>query len=262
MKYDSLFSLKRKIAVVVGGAGLLGREIVQGFAELGASVMLADCNKKKGISIAEEMQGLGLDVEFELLDIASEQALIKLISDVHKKHKKIDIWVNCAYPKTKDWGAKFEKIHFSSWRKNIDMHLNGYYLCCKKIMEYMVRQRSGSIINFASIYGMLGPTFSVYQGTKMTMPAAYAAIKGGIINFTRFLAAYGGRYNIRVNSISPGGVWNNQPAQFVRRYVDKVPLDRMADKEDIAGGVIYLASDASKYVTGHNLIIDGGWSII
>jgi NAD(P)-dependent dehydrogenase (short-subunit alcohol dehydrogenase family) len=126
----------------------------------------------------------------------------------------------------------------------------------------MKKNRSGSIINFSSKYGFVAPDFSLYKNTKMTMPAAYSAIKGGIVNFSRYLASYYGEYNIRVNCVSPGGVYDNQPEAFVKKYIQKTPLKRMASKEDVVGGVIYLASEAAKYVTGHNLIIDGGWNII
>lgn len=146
--------------------------------------------------------------------------------------------------------------------KNIEMHLGGYFICCRKIAEYMKRQKRGSIINFGSTYGMVGPDFNIYKDTKMTMPAAYSLIKGGIINFTKYLASYYGKYSIRVNSISPGGVYDRQPPIFVKKYAAKTLLKRMANKEDMVGAVIYLASDASRYVTGHNLVVDGGWSII
>ena len=126
----------------------------------------------------------------------------------------------------------------------------------------MKTKRSGSIINLASIYGIVAPDFSIYKNTKMTMPAAYSAIKGGIISFTKYLASYYGKFNIRVNCISPGGLHDKQPQTFVKKYIKKTPLRRMARSGDIVGGIIYLASDASKYVTGHNLVIDGGFSII
>jgi NAD(P)-dependent dehydrogenase (short-subunit alcohol dehydrogenase family) len=126
----------------------------------------------------------------------------------------------------------------------------------------MKKQKSGSIINLSSIYGFLGPDFYIYKDTAMTMPAAYSVIKGGIINFTRYLASYYGKYKIRINCISPGGVYCKQPRVFVKRYIQNTPLGRMAYKEDIVGAVIYLASDSARYVTGHNLVVDGGLSII
>ena len=196
------------------------------------------------------------------MEITKEKSVSDLVNFIAKKFGRIDIWVNNAYPRTKDWGDKFEDIKLSSWKKNIDMHLNGYFICCQKVVEYMKKRKSGTIINMASVYGVVGPDFSIYKGTDMTMPAGYSAIKGAIINFTRYLASYYAKYDIRVNCISPGGVYNKQPSMFVKRYTDKTPLKRMAEKEDIIGAAIYLASDASKYVTGHNLVVDGGFSII
>jgi len=150
----------------------------------------------------------------------------------------------------------------NSWRENIDMHLNGYYFSAQKIAECMKKQRLGSIINFSSIYGIVAPDFSLYEDTNMTMPPAYSAIKGGIVNFTKYLAAYYGKFNIRVNVVSPGGIYDAQSEKFVHRYNEKTPLGRMTDKNDITGAVTYLASDAASYVTGHNLVVDGGWSVV
>lgn len=262
MKYDSLFSLKNKVAVVTGGAGLIGKEFVRGLAEAGAVSIIADMDKKKSKGLAEEFSSIGMDVIFKSLDITKEKSVSDLINFIDKKFGRIDIWINNAYPRTSDWGDKFEDVKFSSWKKNIDMHLNGYFICSQKTAEYMKKKRQGVIINMASIYGIMGPDFFIYKGTDMTMPAAYSAIKGGIITFTKYLASYYGKYNIRVNCISPGGVYDKQPGIFVKRYADKVLLKRMAEKEDMVGAAIYLVSDASKYVTGHNLVVDGGWSVV
>lgn len=262
MKHNNLFNLKGKVAIVTGGAGLIGKEIVRALAEFGASVVVGEIDKTKGKNIAGEFRALKLDVIFKHLNITKESSVSGLIDFLNKKYGRIDIWVNNAYPRTQDWGVIFEEISTQSWRKNVDMHLNGYFVCCQKIAEFMKKQRSGSIINFGSTYGIVGPEFSIYKGTKMTVAAPYSAIKGGIINFTRYLASYYGKYNVRVNSLSPGGVFDKQSKAFIDRYIAKTPLKRMARKEDIVGGVIYLASDAARYVTGHNLVVDGGWSAI
>ena len=126
----------------------------------------------------------------------------------------------------------------------------------------MKRQKKGSLINIASTYGINGPDFSIYEGTEMTMPAAYAVIKGGLVNFTKYLASYYAKHGVRVNALSPGGVFDNQPESFVKNYNKKTPLGRMARPEDMVGAIVYLASDASSYVTGHNLVVDGGWSAV
>jgi NAD(P)-dependent dehydrogenase (short-subunit alcohol dehydrogenase family) len=262
VKYNNLFDLSGKVAVVTGGVGLLGKEFVMGLAGAGALTVIADANKVSAGRICEDFKKHGFDVIYQYLNITKEKSISRLIESIDNRYGHIDIWVNNAYPKTSDWGKKFQDIEPASWKKNIDMHLFGYFMCCKNIAEYMKKQKSGSIINLSSIYGFLGPDFYIYKDTAMTMPAAYSVIKGGIINFTRYLASYYGKYKIRINCISPGGVYCKQPRVFVKRYIQNTPLGRMAYKEDIVGAVIYLASDSARYVTGHNLVVDGGLSII
>jgi NAD(P)-dependent dehydrogenase (short-subunit alcohol dehydrogenase family) len=245
-----MFSVKGKVIVVTGGNGLLGKQMVSAFRENGAIVIAADIyfEEKKSDDI--------------IIDITNETSLKNGIVTIIKKYKKIDGWVNNAYPRTEDWGDKFEDILLESWRKNVDMHLNGYFLCCQIVLEQMKIQRFGSLINMSSIYGLIGPDFTVYEGTEMTMPAAYSAIKGGLNNLTRYLASYYGEYQIRVNTVSPGGIFDHQPELFVNNYNNKVPLKRMGQPKDIVAAVFYLLTDEASYVTGHNLVVDGGWSII
>lgn len=245
-----MFSLKDKVIVVTGGNGLLGKQMVSTFRNHGALVVAAD------IYFEEQ------SVDDLIMDITDENSVNEGIAAIVKKYNRIDGWVNNAYPRTKDWGNKFEKIALESWRKNVDMHLNGYFLCCQVVLEQMKIQGFGSLINMSSIYGLVGPTFSVYEGTEMTMPAAYSAIKGGLNNFTRYLASYYGAYQIRVNTVSPGGIFDKQPESFVNNYNKKVPMKRMGSPEDIVSAVFFLLTNDSSYITGHNLVVDGGWSII
>lgn len=252
--YSSIFSCENKTAIVTGGCGLIGREIVKGLSQYGAMVYIADQDE------ASAQKLINQNIKFLNLDITSESSVREVLQTVLEDSGKIDILVNCAYPRTKDWVVKFEKISFESWKENVNNHLGGYFLCCQKVAEQMKFQQSGSIINFASTYGIVAPDFSIYEGTEMTMPAAYSAIKGGIITFTKYLASYYGKYNVRVNTVSPGGIFDNQAPSFVDKYSHKTPLGRMGNPGEIVGAVIYLASDASSYVTGHNLIVDGGWT--
>jgi NAD(P)-dependent dehydrogenase (short-subunit alcohol dehydrogenase family) len=245
-----MFSIKDKVIVVTGGNGLLGKQMVSTFRENGAITISVD--------IKFDLQGQD---DF-LMDITDEHSVKSLVNLIVKKYNKIDGWVNNAYPRTTDWGSKFENILLESWRKNVDMHLNGYFLCCQVVLEQMKIQGFGSLINMSSIYGLVGPDFAIYEGTQMTMPAAYAAIKGGINNFTRYLASYFGKYQIRINTISPGGILDNQSQIFIDNYKKKVPMNRMGEPKDIVSAVYFLLSDEASYITGHNLIIDGGWSII
>jgi NAD(P)-dependent dehydrogenase (short-subunit alcohol dehydrogenase family) len=245
-----MFSLNNKVIVVTGGNGLLGREIVASLKGAGAIVISADIN-----IVTENNENVHID-------IANEQSVSKAIKSILSLYGSIDGWVNNAYPRTKDWGNKLENVSISSWRENVDLHLNGYFICCKYVLEQMKKQGRGSLINMSSIYGFLGPDFSVYEGTEMTMPVAYSAIKGGINNLTRYLASYFGPFQVRVNSISPGGIFDNQSDKFVHNYNNKVPMRRMGEPKDIVAAVHFLLSNESSYITGHNLVVDGGWSII
>ncbi|OGW48540.1 MAG: hypothetical protein A2Z50_07240 [Nitrospirae bacterium RBG_19FT_COMBO_42_15] len=253
--YKELFSCKGRTAIVTGGAGLIGRGIVKALHEFGAEVYIADIDKNKADELIRD-----ISVKYVYLDIASDDSIQKALAEVIKNSGKIDILVNCAYPRTKDWGMKFENIPFSSWKANLDNHLGGYFLCCQKTAEQMKAKGGGTIINLSSIYGVVAPDFSIYEGTEITMPAAYSAIKGAIISLTRYIATYYGSYNVRANSISPGGIFDNQPKSFVERYTKKTPLKRMGAPDDVIGAVILLASDASSYITGQNILIDGGWT--
>ncbi|MBZ4644147.1 MAG: short-chain dehydrogenase [Deferribacteraceae bacterium] len=257
---DSLFRLDSKNVVVTGGAGLLGSRMCKVFSEYGAHVIIAEVDKEKAEKLAVDIRQEGYNATALGLDITSEESVINTVNQIVNEYGAIDGWVNNAYPRTKDWSTKFENISFESWRKNVDMHLNGYFICCQKVAEQMKQQKNGVIVNFASIYGIVGPNFSIYEGTEMTMPAAYSAIKGGIVNLTRYLAAYYGRYNIRVNAVAPGGIYDGQNEKFVKKYNKLTPLGRMGSPNEIASSVLFLLSDAASYITGHTLVVDGGWT--
>lgn len=242
--------LANKIIVVTGGSGLIGRELIN------------DIKKEGGIAI-------NLDVIFYdnenyniYCDVSDEISIQSAINSVVAKYGRIDGWINNAYPKTEDWGDAFENINLNSWKKNIDLQLNSVFICCQLILKKMLDQGNGNIVNIASIYGLVGPDFSIYENIEMTMPAAYSAIKGGVINFSRYLASYYGKYGIRINCVSPGGIFNNQNPLFIRKYESKVPLKKMGKASEIAPSVTFLLSDSASYITGHNLIIDGGWTCI
>ena len=245
-----MFSVKDKVIVITGASGLLGRKIVASLKTRDAKVISTD------ITFDNQL------VDDFILDITDEDSVKSVVTDIVKKYGRIDGWVNNAYPRTGDWGKKLEDIPFESWRKNVDMHLNGYYLCCQVVLEHMKQQQFGSLVNMSSIYGMVAPDFSIYEGTAMTMPAAYSAIKGGINNLSRYLASYYGHCNVRINIISPGGIYDNQPDAFVNKYNKKVPLKRMGQPNDIMGPIHFLLSDDSSYITGHNLVVDGGLTIV
>lgn len=257
--------LKNKVIVFTGAAGLIGRHCTQKLLKEQAKLVLVDSDQRSLKSLEEKMklEHPNSETMFEYIDISDEKSLDRLITSCLNKFDRIDCLVNCAYPRTADWHFKFEDIVFGSWQRNVDMHLNSYFLISQKIAQQMMKQRSGNIINFSSIYGLIGPDFSLYAGLdSMTMPAAYAAIKGSISNLTRYMASYLGAYNIRVNALCPGGVKDQQPESFVKKYEEKTPLKRMATVEDIYGSLFFLISDLSQYVTGVNLPVDGGWTCV
>lgn len=260
MEFLKKFGLPDKIAVVTGGGGLIGSEICRAFSEAGAKVYIGEVDQGRAESLVEEIKAKGLLAEFIEMDITSEGSIVSAVSTIIKKDGAIDIWVNNAYPRTSDWGNKFEDVKVESLKKNVDMHMNGYFLCCQKVLEEMKKQESGVLINIGSHYGVLGPNFSVYEGTEMTMPAAYSLIKGGVVNFSRYLATYYAPYNIRVNVVCPGGIFDNQDPKFVEKYNKLVPLNRMGNPDDIAAPVLFLCSDASSYMTGQVVMVDGGLS--
>lgn len=243
--------LKDKIVVVTGGSGLLGSTFLKQLRADGATAINADIAIGKDLNRSEYK-----------IDITNEESIHDLIKAVSDKFGKIDGWVNNAYPRTKDWGTSIEQEASASWKENLDMHLHGYMQCSRIACEHMKKNGAGSVINLSSIYGFQGPDFTVYEGTSIKNPFAYAAIKGGVLNFSRYLASYYGPFNVRVNCISPGGIFDNQNELFVKNYSAKTPMKRMGTPNDIAPSVSFLISDDSKYITGHNLVIDGGWSIV
>lgn len=259
-----MFNLKGKTVIITGGAGLLGSAFSRECARCNANVVVVDIDEKRGNKLVEQVkkETKNNNIIFQRCDIADLKDIQNLIYTTLKKFRKIDALVNNAYPRNENYGRKFEDVSFEDFCENVNMHLGGYFLITKEVIKVMMKQNYGNIINIASMYGFAAPRFEIYEGTDMTTPVEYAAIKGGLINLTKYLASYLGKYNIRVNAISPGGVFNNQPESFVKKYSEKVVLGkRMANTDDIVGVLIFLLSDASKYITGQNIVVDGGWSL-
>ena len=260
--YKGLFDFRGKNVVITGGAGLLGREIVKCFAAYNANTIISDINKEESIKLVEEIQNEKGTADFYYFDQSDVSTIPEVIKGLDRKNRPIDVWVNNAYPRTSDWGNKLENVSIESWRKNIDLHLNGYCICANEIAKRMAKRKRGVIINVGSIQSFVAPDFSLYHDTDMTSPAAYTAIKGGILMYTKYLASYFGKNNIRVNVVCPGGILNKQPDNFVLRYSHRTPLGRMADPKEIAPAILFLASDAASYITGTVLTVDGGFTAI
>lgn len=258
MNTTDFSDLQKKVVVVAGGFGLIGKTLCQGFATCGATLVVADIAGNP--EFLKDLKKINTRCAFFPFDITREGEIETFIKAVRNKYHRIDVFVNCSWPRTADWGKNVEEVPYASVKENLINQLGGYFYCTQKIALVMKKQKSGSIINFSSIYGVVGPTFSLYEGTNMTSAPAYALIKGGVNMMTKYFASYFGKYGVRVNAVSPGGVYRNEDPKFVARYNSLVPLGRMAAPEDLVMPVLFLASDGSRYVTGHNLLVDGGWT--
>lgn len=243
--------LSGKVILVTGGNGLIGRSILRDIRSKGGTAVNADI----GEPTAE-------DINFLHCDITKLDSIQLVIQKVLTQYGRLDGLVNNAYPRTSDWGSDFLMMTEDSLNENVRMQLSSYILFCQQAIKHMISAKSGSIVNIASIYGVVGNDFSIYDGTGINPAAPYAAIKGGLINFSRFLASKYGRDGIRVNVVSPGGVQDQQPEAFIEAYSRKVPMGRMALPDDVSPVVSFLLSDESRYITGHNLLVDGGWTAI
>lgn len=267
-KISELFSLKNKVAVVTGAIGLLGKNHCHTLTEASAHVIVADLDKNECEKFASSLSGNASGIE---VDITNKKSIIDLKEKIINKFGKIDILVNNAAindkfndPVSAIEESKFENYPVEMFRKSLDVNVTGMFLCSQVIGAEMANKSYGSIINIASTYGIVAPDQSIYKNEKgeqtFYKSAAYPVTKGAVISFTRFLAAYWGNKGVRVNTLSPGGVKDNQEEFFVNNYSAKTPLGRMAHPNDYKGALIFLASDASSYMTGANLIVDGGWT--
>lgn len=245
--------LQKKKVLLIGAFGLIGSALTRSFSKVTNNLIVADINNKY----------LDKSGKFEFLkfDMRNKKKYSNFLNQIIKKNKKIDVFVNCSFTATKDWLDKPEIAKYESVLTNLDYHLGSYYELTRLVALHMKSQKSGSIINFGSTYGLVAPTFSIYEKNNLTSPAVYGLCKGGINQMTKYFASYFGKYNVRVNSIVPGGVYNNQDPTFVKNYEKLTPLQRMAQPDDFVGPALFLASDYSSYVTGHNLVVDGGWTI-
>ena len=262
MKTIEMFDITGKISLVTGGYGLYGAHISRALAESGSTVFIASRNKTKCVDYAKELEKEGFLAEGASLDLGSEESINNLIGEIVRKYDRIDILVNNAV--SREGMADLENATKEGWEKAQRINSTGLMLITKTVIKKMKQQKSGNIINISSIQGINGPNFTVYGSTGMSSPINYTYDKWGIIGFTKWIANYYGKYNIRANCISPGGynpgLTDDENNEFTQNYKKLTPLGRFADDHDIKEPVVFLASEASKYITGHNLILDGGWS--
>ncbi len=254
------FSLKGRVALVSGGAGPnFGSSISESLAEAGASLIVASRSKKRNQAFVEKLREASFDAHAMDLDITRPDSIRKLHDEVLQNFGRLDILVNSAYVQV---SGSFDTQTPEDWAKSAEGDMMGLFTICQAFIPDMVRQGKGSIINISSIYGVVANDPSLYEGTEMVQPPHYTFVKAGMINFTRYLANYYGKKGVRANCISPGGYLTDLPASFLKNYCKRVPIGRMMNNEDLKGAVVFLASDASEYITGINLMVDGSWTAL
>jgi len=258
-----IFDIEGKVCVVTGGAGLLGKEFIKGIIENKGIAIIADKNKKLSLKLKKS---LSRDFNSEYIDIVnfditSKENIRASIKYLDKKYGKIDALINNAYPKNKKYGKHFFGVEYDDFVENVGLNLGGYFLSSQQFSIYFKRQGFGNIINLSSIYGVIAPRFKIYEGTKMTMPIEYAAIKSGLIHISKYMAKYFKGTNIRVNALSPGGIFDNQPKSFTTKYKAMCLSKGMLNKNDLNDTLIFLISDSSKHLNGQNIVVDDGFSL-
>ncbi len=260
----SMLRLEGRKALITGGNGKIGQAAAATFLELGARVALVDLPAANFRSTAEQINGFTETDSLILeVDLADEVATREVVAQAGEELGGIDIVVHsAAYVGTTavpGWAVPFEEQQVKPWDAALRINLTAPFVIAQAARHLLKASGHGSVIFLASIYGLTGPDMRLYAGTRMGNPAGYNASKGGLLQLMRYLATVLAP-EIRVNAISPGGVWRSQPEEFVTRYSERTPLGRMAREEDLKGAFAYLASDLSQYVTGHNLVVDGGWT--
>lgn len=261
------FSVKGKVVIITGALGLLGSTYTKGFSQAGADVVIVDLNndlctgKAKETALKHGTQPLGIGC-----DITDKGQVKRMTQEVISQYGHIDVLINNAAIQPEHFFTPFEEYPVEDWDKVIKVDVTGMFLCCQAVTKEMKREGKGSIINISSIYGVVAPDQriyqgAIYQGRQINTPAVYSTSKGAVLSLTRYLASYLAKSGIRVNAVTPGGVYSGQNEIFVKNYSERCPMGRMANPEEIFNAVYFLASDASSYITGHNLVVDGGWTI-
>ena len=269
--YMQKFRLDHKTAFVMGGLGLIGREVSTAFSSMGANTIILDLKTQEFNMIDLKKKVSGLDFHFREFDCADIDNLEKNFNSLVDEFGCPNIFINCSYPRTIDWSNNsFKDVDLKSYRKNIDIHMNSYVWLARLSAEAMQKYKiPGNIIQLGSTYGIVGQDLTIYEGTEMHENMTYAAIKGSIANLTRQMASYYGKFNIRINTLCPGGLEGHvagksktQNQVFVKQYSKKTPLNRLGRTDEVASTALFLASDSASYITGATIMVDGGWTAI
>lgn len=259
-----LGDLRGRVVAITGGAGHLGSVMAEALAEVGASIVLLDHSQTGLAAAAERLSATGARVSGKVVDLAETDKLRGVPTEIEAEFGRLDVLVNCAAlvgtSELQGWATPFEEQHVEAWRAALEINITAVFVLTQACLPLLRRSPAASVINVSSIYGFVGPDWRLYEGTALGNPAAYAASKGALIQLTRWLATTLAPA-VRVNAISPGGILRNTAEPFLSRYTFRTPMGRMATEEDFKGAVAYLASDLSAYMTGHNLVIDGGWTV-
>ena len=250
------------VVVVIGGAGLLGKSFCISLAEQNITVIVADRNIYEATKVTNKINssGIGSAEAFEV-DIIKKLSLLALIDKLLEKYERIDAVVNCTYPKGPNYGSLVEDVSYEDFCTSINLHLGGYFQVAQQFGIFFKKQGYGNLVSLASIYSFMSPRFEIYAGTKMTMPIEYSAIKAGVLQLTRYFANYYKGTGIRFNCLSPGGIMDGQDISFRSKYDAYCNSKGMLEAQDLSGTLLYLLSDASKYLTGQNIIVDDGFTI-
>ena len=267
--YKQLFNLTGKVAVVTGGAGILGSEFCSALADFGAKVAIVDIEESSVTSLEDKIQrDFKVTARGVVCDVTNLRAVRNMVEEVESSLGPIDILVNNAATKgssLKKFFTDASEYSLDVWREVMAVNLEGVFLVAQTVGSLMAARKRGTIIQTASIYGFLGPDQSIYEnseylGNKINTPPVYSASKAGVHGLTRYWASFWAASGVRVNSLTPGGVESGQNQQFIENYSSRVPLGRMANVREMVGALIFLSSDASSYVTGQNIMVDGGYS--
>jgi NAD(P)-dependent dehydrogenase (short-subunit alcohol dehydrogenase family) len=254
--------LNDKTVLLVGGAGLLGKAFGEALLRHGAQLVVADLDQARCAAACDELAArvAGARVVAETVDITSRESLDALIARVQGRCGKIDAAVNNAYPRNKQYGRKLEHVEYADFCENVSLHLGGYFLSTQRFAEFFKAQGFGQVVNISSIYGSVPPRFEIYDGTPMTMPVEYAAIKAAIQHLSLYFMRYYKGTPLRFNVLSPGGIFDHQPEAFLEGYKRYAQHKGMLAPNDVAGTLVFLVSDLSSFVNGQNIIVDDGWA--